>query len=190
MSSVICGMGTLLSTVVSPYAYPIDASQLDWLDVPFRAQANHAWMASPYMPAAQWFFTAIAFFYPLDPDSFQVAAVLFDLGTAFILTKLLATVGLPYHRLLIYLWNPLVIVETAQGAHVDALMVFLIMLAVYAMVLSAKADGGNRQAARRIAGSRRSAFSLLAPGVVGSGHADETDPYVSYPNILVAVELG
>ena len=151
---------------VSPYAYPIDASQLDWLDVPFRAQANHAWMASPYMPAAQWFFTAIAFFYPLDPDSFQVAAVLFDLGTAFILTKLLATVGLPYHRLLIYLWNPLVIVETAQGAHVDALMVFLIMLAVYAMVLSAKADGGNRQAARRIAGSRRSAFSLLAPALL------------------------
>ena len=151
---------------VSPYAYPIDASQLDWLDVPFRAQANHAWMASPYMPAAQWFFAAIALFYPLDPHSFQVAAVLFDLGTAFILTRLLATVALPSHRLLIYLWNPLVIVETAQGAHVDALMVFLIMLAVYAMVLSARAGGGGREAANKIAVSRRPSFSLLAPALL------------------------
>ncbi len=151
---------------VSPYAYPIDASQLDWLDVPFRAQANHAWMASPYMPAAQWFFAAIAFFYPLNPDSFQVAAVLFDLGTAFILTRLLATVGLPSHRLLIYLWNPLVIVETAQGAHVDALMVFLIMLAVYAMVLSATAGDGGRPAPSKFAVSWRPSFSLLAPALL------------------------
>lgn len=151
---------------VSPYAYPIDASQLDRLDVPFRAQANHAWMASPYMPAAQWFFAAVAFFYPLDPHSFQVAAVLFDLGTAFILTKLLAAAGLPSHRLLIYLWNPLVIVETAQGAHVDALMVFLIVLAVYAMVLSAKAGVGGRQAASKTAGSWRPSFSLLAPALL------------------------
>ena len=146
---------------ISPYAYPIDASQLDWLDVPFRTQANHAWMASPYMPAAQWFFAAIAFFYPLNPDSFQVAAVLFDLGTAFILTRLLATTGLPSHRLLIYLWNPLVIVETAQGAHVDALMVFLIMLAVYATALSAGA--ASRQAANK---TNRPSFSLLAPALL------------------------
>ena len=72
--------GYVTANGVSPYAFPIDAAQLDWLDVPFRSQANHAWMASPYMPAAQWFFAAIAFFYPLDPLSFQTAAILFDLG--------------------------------------------------------------------------------------------------------------
>ena len=158
--------GYVTANGVSPYAYPIDASQLDWLDVPFRSQANHAWMASPYMPAAQWFFAVIALFYPLDPDSFQVAAVLFDLGTAFILSRLLATVGLPTHRLLIYLWNPLVVVETAQGAHVDALMVLLTMMAVYAMVRSATATGDARQSGKSDSVSGRPSFSLLAPALL------------------------
>ena len=155
--------GHVSANGVSPYAYPIDAAQLDGLDTPFRNQANHGWMASPYMPAAQWFFAAIAYFYPLNPDSFQTAAVLFDLGTAFILSRLLATVGLPAHRLLLYLWNPLVIVETAQGAHVDALMVVLTMLAVYAMVCSYPTSGSSRESGRDIASSGRPSFSLLAP---------------------------
>ena len=154
--------GYVTANGVSPYEFPINASQLDWLEVPFRSQANHAWMASPYMPAAQWFFAAIAFFYPLDPDSFQVAAVLFDLGTAFILSRLLAAVGLPSHRLLLYLWNPLVVVETAQGAHVDALMVFLTMTAVYAMVRSAS-GGSAQKSGGTIGNSGRASFSLLAP---------------------------
>ncbi|MDE0631840.1 MAG: hypothetical protein OXH73_10075 [Caldilineaceae bacterium] len=155
--------GYVTANGVSPYAHPIDASQLDWLDAPFRAQANHAWMASPYLPAAQWFFAAIAHFYPLAPISFQSAAVLFDLGTAFILSRLLAAVGFPAKRLLIYLWNPLVIVETAQGAHVDALMVLLMMLAVYAMVRAGKSESRTSHSSHPESVVRKPAFSLLAP---------------------------
>ncbi|MDE0142932.1 MAG: hypothetical protein OXI80_21680 [Caldilineaceae bacterium] len=155
--------GYVTASGVSPYAYPIDASQLDWLDTPFRAQANHAWMASPYLPAAQWFFAAIALFYPLDPISFQSAAVLFDLGTAFILSRLLVAVGLPAKRLLIYLWNPLVIVETAQGAHVDSLMVLLMMLAVYAMVRAGNSDSPASRTGHTEIAEGKPAFSLLAP---------------------------
>ena len=119
---------------ISPYQFPIHASQLDWLDIPYRGQAHHVHMASPYMPVAQWYFTAIAIFYPLEPVSFQTAAVLLDLGTAYVLSRLLTLADLPAHRLLIYLWNPLAIVETAQGAHLDALMVLLAFLAVYALM--------------------------------------------------------
>ena len=155
--------GYVTANGVSPYAYPIDAAQLDWLDAPFRTQANHAWMASPYMPAAQLYFAVIALFYPLDPNSFQTAAVLFDLGTAFILSRLLATVGFPAHRLLIYLWNPLVIVETAQGAHVDALMVLLMMLAVYAMVRAGISDRRTSNTGDCQFDAGKPAFSLLAP---------------------------
>ena len=151
---------------VSPYAYPIDASQLDWLETPFRNQANHGWMASPYMPAAQWFFAGVAYFYPLSPDSFQTAAVLFDLGTAFILSRLLATVGLPSHRLLIYLWNPLVVVETAQGAHIDALMVLLLMMAVYAMARLVNAEHRGQPAGGKISEMKRPVFSIAAPALL------------------------
>lgn len=146
---------------ISPYAWPINASQLDHLDVSFRAQANHAWMASPYLPAAQWFFAFIAYFQPLNPQTFQTAAVLFDLTTAFVLSRLLAAGGLPSHRLLLYLWNPLVIVETAQGAHVDAFMVALAMLAVFTVWRGS----GRRQTPAAGAGQeiQPRAFCALSP---------------------------
>ncbi len=115
---------------ISPYAFPIDAPELDGLDIPIRALANHAWLASPYMPVAQWFFAGVAFLFPLKPISIQVAVVVFDLTTALLIAQLLALARLPGHRLLIYLWNPLVIVEVAHGAHVDAWMVVLMMAAV------------------------------------------------------------
>ena len=173
--------GHVAANGVSPYAHPINASQLDWLEIPFRAQANHPSMASPYMPAAQWFFAAIALFYPLEPLSFQTAAVLFDLVTAFILSRLLTLAHLPAHRLLIYLWNPLVIVETAQGAHVDALMVMLMMLAVYAMSnwpAMSPAAPADRRRAPAIA---RHTFSVLTPALLALAALTKLVPLLLAP---------
>jgi hypothetical protein len=93
-------------------------------------------MASPYLPAAQVLFAAV---YRLAPDSstpFQVAAVLFDLLTGWLVTDLLRRLGLPRARALIYLWNPLVVVEFAHGAHVDALMICLMMAALWSLVVA------------------------------------------------------
>lgn len=166
---------------VSPYAYAIEAAQLDGLDVPFRGQANHAWMASPYMPAAQWFFAAIALFYPLTPNSFQFAAVLFDLATAFILSRLLARAGLPPHRILIYLWSPLLVVETAQGAHVDALMVAIMMMAVYAMahrISSPRQEAGAAMGAR---GSTGGFFTVLSPALLALATLTKLIPLLLVP---------
>ena len=166
---------------VSPYAYPISAAQLDWLDIPFRAQVDHAYMATPYMPAAQWFFAAIALLYPLEPLSFQTAAILFDLSTAFILSRLLALAGLPAHRLLIYLWNPLVIVETAQGAHVDALMVTLMMLAVYAICSRTNSPAPAPQDARPAPGAAPPPFSVLTPALLALATLTKLIPLLLTP---------
>lgn len=133
--------GHVLLNGVSPYRFPINAAELDGLDIPIRALANHTWMASPYMPVAQWFFAAVAFFFPLKPISLQIASILFDLTTALLLVRLLALARLPQHRLLLYLWNPLVVVEVAHGAHVDAWMVVLMMAAVTAMAYKLQARG-------------------------------------------------
>ena len=173
--------GYVTANGVSPYAFPIDASQLDWLDAPFRAQANHAWMASPYMPAAQWFFAAIALFYPLDPQSFQTSAVLFDLATAVIISRLLVLADLPAHRLSIYLWNPLVIVETAQGAHVDALMVLLMMLAVFAMLGLPNSSTRATQTDNLRTVPARPAFSLLTPALLALATLTKLIPGILAP---------
>lgn len=116
---------------VSPYAYPVASPQLDYLAIPVRAQIDHAWMASPYLPAAQALFVAIVWLFPLHPFFFQLAMILFDLLTGLILVALLRLAKLPVYRSLIYLWNPLVIVEVAQGAHLDAWMILLLLLALW-----------------------------------------------------------
>jgi len=123
--------GYVANQGVSPYAYPVSAPALDYLDIPQRAQVDHDWMASPYLPAAQALFATLTRLFPLDPFFFQLAMVAFDLLTGFFLVHLLRMARLPDHRLFIYLWNPLVIVEVAHGAHVDAWMIFLTMLALW-----------------------------------------------------------
>ena len=116
---------------ISPYAYAINAPELDMLDNPVRAQANNAWMASPYLPAAQVIFWGITAVFPLRPLFLQIIMTLFDLAAAFLIARLLALAALPPQRLILYLWNPLIIIEVAHSAHLDAWMVFLTLLAVY-----------------------------------------------------------
>lgn len=123
--------GYVANEGVSPYEYAIDAPELDNLEIPQRDLANNSWMASPYLPAAQVVFLGVTAVFPLQPLYLQMAMVLFDLTAAWILSKLLLLALMPGHRLFIYLWNPLVIVEVGHGAHVDAWMVLLLLGAVY-----------------------------------------------------------
>ncbi len=123
--------GYVANEGVSPYAFAIDAPELDYLDIPQRILANNSWMASPYMPVAQWVFWGTAFLFPLQPIFLQMVMIIFDLLTAWMLAKLLTLAALPAHHLLLWLWNPLVVVEVAHGAHVDVWMVLLTVTAVY-----------------------------------------------------------
>ena len=134
--------GYVANQGVSPYAYPINSPELDYLDAPIRAQANHAWMASPYLPAAQLLFGTVTRIAPLTPQSMQVAMVLIDLLNGLLLVALLARVGLPRKWAVVYLWNPLVILETAHGAHVDVWMIFLTLSALW-LAFGAKETGSG-----------------------------------------------
>jgi alpha-1,6-mannosyltransferase len=72
---------------------------------------------------------------PSSTGSSPVAAVLLDLLTGWLVIDLLHRLDLPRMRALIYLWHPLVAVESAHGAHiVDALMVCLIMITLWLLV--------------------------------------------------------
>lgn len=123
--------GHLTTNGLSPYSYAIDDTELDYLDIPVRTQANHTWMASPYLPGAQLLFFGIAALFPLSPLFLQMAMVVFDLLTAWLISRLLEIAGLPRKRVLLYLWNPLVVVEAAHGGHVDVWMNLLVFGAIY-----------------------------------------------------------
>jgi hypothetical protein len=127
---------------LSPYAYAVNDPTLDFLSIPERGLVNNAWMASPYLPAAQLLFYLAALI-GRNPILVQGAMVLIDLAAALVIARLLSLAALPARRLLLYLWSPLVIVEVAHGAHVDAWMVLLTLLAVQAS-LKREPAGGRR----------------------------------------------
>lgn len=126
--------GQLLLRSVNPYSYPVNAPTLDAFATPLRALVNHAWMASPYLPAAQLYFGGITFLAPGSVKAFQIAAVILDLLTGWLLLDLLKLAGRRRQSVLLYLWHPLVMVEFAGSAHLDALMLLLVMAAFWLVV--------------------------------------------------------
>jgi hypothetical protein len=126
--------GRLMNAGINPYAHAVESPLLDPFNSPLRALVNHGWMATPYLPAAQAFFATIYRLIPDSPLAFQLAAILLDLLTGGLVADLLRRCGLPRRGVLVYLWNPLVVVEFAHGAHVDALMICLMMAALWFLV--------------------------------------------------------
>lgn len=127
--------GRLVNEGVNPYAHTVDSPTLDRFESDQRALVNNAWMASPYLPAAQALFATVYRLAPDSPLAFQVVALVFDLLTGWLVTDLLRRLALPRTRSLIYLWNPVVIIEFAHGAHVDALMLFLMVAALWSLIV-------------------------------------------------------
>jgi hypothetical protein len=126
--------GNLVINEVNPYQLSVDSPTLDPYTIPTRDLVNHNWMASPYLPMAQFFFGLVYWISPGSVKAFQVAALILDLLAGWLVMDMLRMLNLPASRLLIYLWNPLVIVEFAHGAHVDALMLFLTMGGLWLLV--------------------------------------------------------
>lgn len=123
--------GHLLRSGVNPYALAVNSPLLDSVAIPIRELVNHNWMASPYLPAAQLLFMPI----PGNVLAMRIAAVILDLSIALLLFALLRRLSIPAAGVLVYLWNPLVLVEFSNGAHiVDAWMIFLVVLAFWLML--------------------------------------------------------
>jgi alpha-1,6-mannosyltransferase len=122
--------GRLINFAANPYANAVDDPDLDHLATPLRPRVDHSWMATPYPPVAELSFATVYGLVPESPTAMQVASTLFDLATAAVIVILLRRLEFPPERVLLYAWNPLVIVEVAHGAHIDALMTLLVILAL------------------------------------------------------------
>jgi len=126
--------GHLINNGVNPYAFPVNSPLLDSFAIPLRTLVNHNWMASPYMPTSQLVFAIVERIFPQNISVFKVAAVVFDLSTGWLVLDILNKLGLPRRNVLIYLWNPLVIIEFSHSGHVDAMMISFMMLAFWFLV--------------------------------------------------------
>jgi hypothetical protein len=123
--------GHLLIQRINPYAFPVNSPALDAYATPLRDMVNHNTMASPYLPAAQILSALIDWIAPQNPLAFQFSAMIFDLASGWLIVSLLRRTGLPARRSLVYLWCPLVAVESAQSAHIDYWMILWMLLAFW-----------------------------------------------------------
>jgi len=121
----------LITQGVNPYAEPVNSTALDGYDSPLRERVEHDWMASPYPPAGQLVFAGTYSLAHQSPTAMQIAFTAFDLATGVVLVLLLQRLKKAPGLVVLYLWNPLIIVEFAHGAHVDSLMTLLVVLALY-----------------------------------------------------------
>jgi len=113
---------------ISPYRYPPNAPDLAHLrDSEVYPSINRKNVVTVYPPAAE---SAYAFLWRIWPDNvhwFQAAMATSGLLAGVLLTGLLRDLGRSPARALIYLWAPLLAFETAHSAHVDGLILPLLV---------------------------------------------------------------
>ena len=104
------------------------ADQL-WQDI--FDQVSYESYHTVYPPAAQWLFRLHHSATPGSVFTWKLLLVLFDLGTCLLLASILRRRGGRLSGVLIYAWNPLAVKELAGSGHLDAAMIFFLVLTVF-----------------------------------------------------------
>lgn len=92
---------------------------------------NHPEIPTIYPPGMQILFFLVATLSP-TVGAMKGAMILADLALCGVLVALLQARGLPGRLVLVYAWNPLVLVEFAHGGHNDVVVLLFLFLALWA----------------------------------------------------------
>jgi len=127
--------GRVQALGISPYRYPPNAVELTFLrDKEIYPSINRKGVVTVYPPAAE---AAYALLWRILPDNvrwFQTVMAAGGLLAGILLTGLLRDLNRSPARVLIYLWSPLLMFETAHSAHVDGLVLPFLVGAWWARV--------------------------------------------------------
>ena len=119
---------------INPYRYPPDDEALRFLrDDTVYQRINRKEFPTIYPAGAQLIFWATAALGLTTPARFKALLLLADCSAILLLLRLLDCYQLSRLRILLYAWNPLVVYETAQAGHLEAIVV----LCVVAVLLAA-----------------------------------------------------
>ncbi len=116
---------------INPYVYAPESEDIAHLRDEYHAGINNKDVPTVYPPLMQTAF-AIAAYLWYSPTSMKILFTLCDLGVILLLMTLLRCRGIPVERVLIYAWNPLVLVEIAGSGHNDSLPVAMMLAALLA----------------------------------------------------------
>ena len=120
---------------ISPYRYPPNAPELLSLrDKEVYPSINRKPVVTVYPPAAEAAYLLLWRIWPDNIHWFQAAMAAGGLLAGILLMGLLRDLGYSPARALIFLWSPLLVFETAHAAHVDGLVLPLLVGAWWARV--------------------------------------------------------
>jgi alpha-1,6-mannosyltransferase len=118
---------------ISPYRYPPNAPELAFLrDPQIYNSINRKPSVTVYPPAAEAAFALLWRIWPDNIHWFQAVMALGALLAGLLLAGLLRDLGRSPGRVLLFLWSPLLLFETAHSAHVDGLVLPLLVGAWWA----------------------------------------------------------
>ncbi len=116
--------GKVASAGISPFFYPPDSVFLEDLRDENWSQVAYRSVPTIYPPVSQFLFAASWAVGGAELWIWKLFVLFWDVGTIGLLVVLLRRLKLPAACVLIYAWNPLVIKEFSNSAHVDAVAVF------------------------------------------------------------------
>jgi hypothetical protein len=123
--------GKLVADGINPFVHaPSDPSLAHLQDSAVFPHINHKEYAAIYPPLNQFVFSLSMIVSPTI-TSMKTTFILFDLLTMALLFFILRERQLDPARIIIYAWNPLIIMEFAGSGHLDSAGIFFLMLALY-----------------------------------------------------------
>ena len=121
--------GSLTRDGIDPFVHaPSDPALVERRNELY-ARLNHADVPTIYPPAAQLFFGAVASV-RATPAALKAAYLPIEIAAWIALLALLRRRGLAPERILLFAWNPLVLVESYGSGHVDLLAAAALVLAI------------------------------------------------------------
>jgi len=153
--------GRVANAGINPFRYAPNAAEVKHLRDENWRQINFKHISTIYPPTAELLFAGLARVRDSGTEAFRWAFALFDVGSVLLLIALLRRTGRRPERVVWYAWCPLTVVETTAGAHVDAVGVFLLLLA---FLLIRRKDGrpGAASGAALAAAVMAKGYALLA----------------------------
>ncbi|HEX6443309.1 MAG TPA: glycosyltransferase 87 family protein [Stellaceae bacterium] len=125
--------GRVLAAGINPYRYiPIDPHLEDLRDAEIFPNINrNNYAPTIYPPAAQAIFFAATRFGE-SVTVMKAAMLVFEAAAVGLLLQMLIAAGQPPVRILVYAWHPLPAWEFAGSGHIDAALLFFVVLALWA----------------------------------------------------------
>jgi hypothetical protein len=141
--------GAVTANGINPYLYPPESileSNIDTTQIPARLQElggeaapileriNHPYVRTIYPAITQLFFALAYLIKPWSLISWKFVLFGVDLCFLFLLAKILLTLGIPMSRMIIYWWNPLLLKEVYNSAHMDILIFPFLFFSLLAII--------------------------------------------------------